>query len=58
MGGITHSLRSTAATNAANRGVPLKKIQEWLGHANISTTALYVTDDNAPKDSPSFQVRY
>lgn len=53
-----HSLRSTAATNAANRGVPLKKIQEWLGHANISTTALYVTDDNAPKDSPSFQVRY
>jgi integrase len=31
-----HSLRATAATNAAD----IAKVQEWLGHANIATTRL------------------
>jgi hypothetical protein len=36
-----HALRATAATNALDRGADLGKVQEWLGHANASTTRLY-----------------
>jgi integrase/recombinase XerD len=36
-----HALRATAATNALDRGADLGKVQEWLGHANVSTTRLY-----------------
>ena len=36
-----HALRATAATNALDRGADLGKVQEWLGHANVSTTCLY-----------------
>ena len=38
-GGISvHSLRATAATNALDHEADIAKVQEWLGHANISTT--------------------
>jgi site-specific recombinase XerD len=53
-----HSLRSTAATNTLRNGEDLRKVQEWLGHANISTTALYDKRESAPEDSPTFRVRY
>ncbi len=53
-----HSLRATAATNTLRNGEDLRKVQEWLGHANISTTALYDKRDSAPEDSPTFRVRY
>jgi integrase len=33
-----HSLRATAATNALDHQADIAKVQEWLGHANISTT--------------------
>ena len=33
-----HSLRATAATNALSNDADIAKVQEWLGHANISTT--------------------
>jgi integrase/recombinase XerD len=33
-----HSLRATAATNALSHEVDIAKVQEWLGHANVSTT--------------------
>ena len=36
-----HSLRATAATNALDHQADIAKVQEWLGHANISTTRLY-----------------
>jgi hypothetical protein len=32
-----HSLRATAATNALSQG-NIAKVNEWLSHANISTT--------------------
>jgi integrase len=34
-----HDLRHTFASVAFSRGVPLKIVQAWLGHANIKTTA-------------------
>jgi integrase len=35
-----HSLRATAATNALSHDSDIAKVQEWLGHANVSTTRL------------------
>ena len=34
------------------------KVQEWLGHANISTTRLYDKRATRPEDSPAFKVSY
>ena len=31
-----HALRATAATNALDHEADIAKVQEWLGHANIS----------------------
>jgi site-specific recombinase XerD len=53
-----HALRATAATNALDRGADLAKVQEWLGHANISTTRLYDRRRSRPEDSPTFRVAY
>jgi len=53
-----HALRATAATNALDRGADLGKVQEWLGHANVSTTRLYDRRRSRPGDSPTFRVAY
>jgi integrase/recombinase XerD len=53
-----HALRATAATNALDRGADLGKVQEWLGHANVSTTRLYHRRRSRPEDSPTFRVAY
>ena len=34
------------------------KVQEWLGHANISTTRVYDRRGSKPEDSPTFRVAY
>ena len=57
-GFCTHSLRATAATNALDHGADIAKVQEWLGHANVSTTRIYDKRHSRPEDSPSFKVRY
>jgi integrase len=36
-----HELRHTFATQMAGQGVPLRKLQDWLGHADIKTTQIY-----------------
>ena len=33
-----HDLRHSCASNMLASGVPMKEIQEWLGHSNFSTT--------------------
>ena len=57
-GFCTHSLRATAATNALENGADIAKVQEWLGHANVSTTRIYDKRQSRPEDSPSFKVHY
>jgi site-specific recombinase XerD len=53
-----HGLRATAATNALEHEADIAKVQEWLGHANISTTRLYDRRKQRPEDSPTFKVAY
>ena len=53
-----HSLRATAATNALKNGEDIRKVQHWLGHASIQTTAMYDKRDHRPEDSPTYRVRY
>jgi integrase/recombinase XerD len=53
-----HSLRATAATNALSHEADIAKVQEWLGHANVSTTRLYDRRKSKPEDSPTFRVKY
>jgi integrase/recombinase XerD len=53
-----HSLRAMAATNALDNHADIAKVQEWLGHANISTTRIYDRRKTRPEDSPTFKVAY
>jgi integrase/recombinase XerD len=53
-----HSLRATAATNALQHEADIAKVQEWLGHADISTTRMYDKRQSRLEDSPTFKVRY
>ncbi len=53
-----HAMRATAATNALLHQADIAKVQEWLGHANISTTRLYDRRHMKPEDSPTFKVSY
>lgn len=53
-----HSMRATAATNAMDHNADIAKTQEWLGHANVSTTRLYDRRKSRPEDSPSYKVQY
>ena len=53
-----HALRATAATSALEHNADIAKVQEWLGHANISTTRVYDRRGSRPEDSPTFKVAY
>ena len=53
-----YALRATAATSALEHNADIAKVQEWLGHANISTTRAYDRRGSKPEDSPTFRVRY
>jgi integrase/recombinase XerD len=57
-GFCVHSLRATAATNALAHNADIAKVQEWLGHANVSTTRLYDKRRMRPEESPTFKVAY
>ena len=57
-GFCVHSLRATAATNALKNNADIAQVQEWLGHANVSTTRLYDRRIGSVEESPSFKVRY
>ena len=53
-----HGLRATAATNALDHDAGIEKVQDWLGHASISTTRLYDRRRAKPEESPTFKVSY
>ena len=53
-----HALRATAATSALEHNADIAKVQEWLGHASISTTRVYDRRGFRPEDSPTFKVAY
>lgn len=55
---FVHSMRATAATNALSNEADIAKVQEWLGHANVSTTRLYDRRKTRPEDSPTFHIKY
>ena len=53
-----HALRATAATSALEHQADIAKVQEWLGHASISTTRVYDRRSTRAEDSPTFKVVY
>ena len=53
-----HALRATAATSALENNADIVQVQEWLGHASISTTRVYDRRHSKPGDSPTFHVNY
>jgi integrase/recombinase XerD len=57
-GFCVHSLRATAATNALANGADITKVQEWLGHANVSTTRIYDKRRMRPEESPTIKIEY
>jgi integrase/recombinase XerD len=58
IGLCVHSMRATAATNALEHGADIAKVQDMMGHANISTTRLYDRRKSKPEDSPIFRIEY
>ena len=50
-----HSPCATAATNALSHEADIAKVQESIGHANVSTTRLYDLTQDAPGGQPDVQ---
>src|SRR5262249_18371809 len=44
---VFHDLRHTFGTTMATAGVPMRTLQEWMGHKHVSTTERYA--DYAPR---------
>jgi integrase len=49
---------TTPYQRALEHNADIAKVQEWLGHANISTTRVYDRRGSKPEDSPTFRVTY
>ena len=49
-----NDLRHTFGTRMAAAGVPLRMLQEWMGHRDIKTTLIYA--DYAPNEHESAMV--
>jgi integrase len=42
-----HALRATFLTHAAEAGLPISQLRALAGHADITTTAIYLRSDSA-----------
>lgn len=51
-----HSLRATTATLLLSAGVDIRKVQELLGHRNITTTQIYDKRRRTASDSASHEL--
>jgi integrase len=57
-GGITfHSLRHTFGTRMAAVGVPIRTLQEWMGHRDHTTTMIYADFAPDPSGGAAFAER-
>jgi integrase len=57
-GGITfHSLRHTFGTRMAAVGVPMRTLQEWMGHRDFTTTLVYADFAPDPAGAAAFAER-
>ncbi len=57
-GGITfHSLRHTFGTRMAAVGVPMRTLQEWMGHRDFTTTLVYADFAPDPSGGAAFAER-
>jgi site-specific recombinase XerD len=45
-------------TRVLENNADIAKIQEWLGHANVSTTRLYDSRKTRLEESPYIRVKY
>jgi integrase len=52
-----HELRHTFGTQLAAAGAPLRAIQEWMGHADASTTEIYAHYAPDPTGGAAFAQR-
>jgi integrase len=46
-----HDLRHTFGTRMAAAGVPMRTLQEWMGHADIKTTLIYAHYAPSPNEA-------
>lgn len=53
-----HSARATFITEALRNNCPVENVQQTVTHANISTTLMYDTRKQEPKNSASFKVDF
>jgi site-specific recombinase XerD len=53
-----HAPRATAAANALEHDAGIAKVQQWFGHANISTTRVYDRRQMRAEDSPTLRSAY
>jgi integrase/recombinase XerD len=53
-----HVLRCTATTTALENYADIASVQEWLGHANITTTRLYDRRQLKATESPTYKITY
>ena len=46
-----HDLRHTFGTRMAAAGVPMRALQEWMGHRDFKTTLIYADYDPGEDES-------
>lgn len=46
---VFHTLRHTCAVNMVDKDIPMKQIQDWLGHTSIKSTLIYANVSEAKR---------